>query len=379
MNYRPFGKLDFQVSALGFGCMRLPTIGDDVSQVDEPLTIDMIRRAIDQGVNYADTAYVYHGGNSERVLGKALKDGYREKIKIATKLPTWAVKQADDFDRLFEEQLERLQVEHIDFYLIHNLKATLWPTVRDLGVREWLDKIKAEGRVGGVGFSYHDSFELFCEIIDAYDGWDLAQIQYNYVDEQVQAGTKGLLYAASKGLAVVVMEPLLGGCLANAPAPVRSIFDAAPTDRTPADWALQWLWHKPEVSVVLSGMSAMQHVDENHESACKSGVGSLTDEELEVIARAHKEYEALSAVPCTRCGYCLPCPSGVDIPVNIQLYSDAVVFGGNQQILNRNLYNGLAEDARASACVACGECEEKCPQSIEVSELMPKVDAQFSS
>jgi len=377
MKYRQFGRLDFDVSALGFGCMRLPTLGGDASVVDEPLAIDMLRYAIDHGVNYVDSAYGYHGGNSEKVVGKALEDGYREKVKVATKLPPWSVKEADDFDRILDDQMDRLQVDHIDVYLLHNLQAAFWPKIRDLGVLDWLTKIKADGRVSELGFSFHDSYELFTEIVDAYD-WTFCQIQYNYMNEEVQAGTKGLEYAAEKGLAVVVMEPLLGGCLVNPPEPIQAIWDSAPAARTPADWALQWLWHKPEVSVVLSGMTAMEHVVENVESACRSGVGSLTEDDLKRFDQVRQEYEAINVVPCTRCGYCMPCSEGIDIPRNIQLYNDALVFGGNQAVLNRNLYHCLPEEARASVCAACRECEEKCPQDIEISEWMPKIAEQFA-
>lgn len=377
MQYRPFGRLDLEVSALGFGCMRLPVVGGDATAVDEPLAIEMLRHAIDHGVNYVDTAYPYHGGHSERVLGEALKGGFRERVKLATKLPTWAVKTPGDFDRLLDEQLERLQVEHVDFYLLHNLKATVWPAMRDLGVLEWLERIKADGRAGHVGFSYHDDFPLLKEILDAYDGWAMCQIQYNYMNEDIQAGTRGLEYAAGRGVAVAVMEPLLGGCLVNPPASVQRVWDESGTARTPAEWALQWLWHKPEVSVVLSGMSTMAQVEENLGSAGRSAVGSLTAGDLELVRRVREAYEAVSVVPCTRCGYCMPCPEGVDIPGNLQLYNDALVFGGNQAVLNRNLYNGMAENARASACVACRTCEEGCPQGIEISELMPKVQEAF--
>jgi hypothetical protein len=358
----------------------------------------MLRYAIDRGVNYLDSAHGYHGGNSERVIANALQGGYRDKVRIATKLPTWAVKERSDFDRFLDEQRSRLQTDRIDFYLLHNLQAAFWPRVRDLGVLDWLERIKADGRVGGVGFSYHDSFELFREIVDAYDGWALCQIQYNFVNERVQAGTRGLCYAAEKGLAVAVMEPLLGGCLANPPEPIRAIWESAPVRRTPADspfgvppsggpvlpgrptpadWALQWVWNKPEVAVVLSGMTAMQHVVENVASACRSGVGSLTDAELELFARVREQYETLYPVPCTRCGYCMPCPTGVDIPRAMQLYNDARVFGGGHVDLNRNLYRQLPEPARASACTACRTCEEKCPQSIKVSEWMPRIHEFF--
>lgn len=377
MKFRPFGKLDFQVSALGFGTMRFPTLGGDVSNVDEAQAIKLLRYAIDRGVNYIDSGYPYHGGNSERVLGKALQDGYREKVKIATKLPPWACSTRADFDRLFEEQCERLQLDTIDFYLIHNIQAPFWPKLRDLGVLDWLDKLQSEQRIGWTGFSFHDHYELLVEVIEAYDSWTVCQLQYNYMNEDVQAGTKGVKSAADKGLAVVVMEPLLGGCLAVPPPQVQAIWDAASVQRTPVDWALQWLWDKPEIAVALSGMGTMQQVQENLESASRSGVGSLTDDELAVVKQVQHEYKGISVVPCTRCGYCMPCPTGIDIPRNLQLYNDAVVFKGNQQVLNRNIYNCIPAEARASACVACGKCEEKCPQSIPVSEWMPRVAQQF--
>ena len=241
MKYRKFGKTGFNASALGFGCMRFPTTGSD-GAVDEPEAIRMVRYGIDSGINYIDTAYPYHGGDSERILGRALKDGYREKVRLATKLPIWEVKEAADFDRLLDEQLARLQTDCIDFYLLHNLQAPTWPKVRDLGVLDWLRKVKAAGKIGEMGFSYHDDYDTFVEIIDANPDWVFCQIQYNYMNEEVQAGTRGLEYAASKGLAVIVMEPLLGGCLATAPEPVKEVFELARSSRTPADWALQWLW-----------------------------------------------------------------------------------------------------------------------------------------
>jgi len=218
MQYRRFGHLDFEVSALGFGCMRLPTTGKP-GKIDEPAAVEMIRWAVDHGVNYIDTAYPYHGGNSERLLGAALEDGYRDKVALATKMPIWMVEKADDFDRFFDEQCERLRTERIDFYLLHNLQAPTWPKIRDLGAIAWLEKARADGRIGPVGFSFHDRADVLKEILDYYSGWSLCQIQYNFVNEDVQAGTRGLEYAAGKGLAVVIMEPLFGGTLAAPPEP----------------------------------------------------------------------------------------------------------------------------------------------------------------
>jgi len=377
MQYRQFGRTDFQVSALGFGCMRLPIVGGDSKNIDEPLAIEMLRYAIDHGVNYLDTAHPYHGGNSERLVGKALQGGYRDKVKVATKLPCWAVKEPADFDRLLDEQLGRLGLDHVDFYLLHNLQQRFWAPVRDLGVLDWLEKIRGSDRVGAVGFSFHDSFDLLTEILDAYDAWTVCQVQYNYANETVQGGTRGVELAAERGLAVVVMEPLLGGCLADPPAPIRAVWDAAPGGRTPAHWALQWLWNKPQIATVLSGMTTIEQVVQNVASAERSGIGTLSEADLARFAQAREQHAKLYPIPCTRCGYCMPCPNGVDIPLNLQLYNDAQVFEGSQSGLNRNLYACMPEEARASACVACGQCEEKCPQTIPISEWMPRVHERF--
>ena len=324
MQYRKFGKLDWKPSALGFGAMRLPIIDDDRTQIDEPEATKMIRYAIDHGVNYVDTAYNYHRGNSELFLGHALQGGYREKIRLATKQLPLEIETADDFDRLLDEQLERLQTDHVDFYLLHGMNAMWWPRMRDLGVLDWAEGAIADGRIGHLGFSFHDEFPVFQEIVDVYD-WTFCQIQHNYIDIEHQAGTEGLKYAASRGLAVVVMEPLLGGWLARAPQSVQELWDTAPTPRTPAAWGLQWLWNQPEVSVVLSGMSTMQQVEENVASASASEVGILTTEELALVDRVREAYRELRPIPCTECGYCMPCPNGVDIPYNFMLFNDGAM------------------------------------------------------
>jgi predicted aldo/keto reductase-like oxidoreductase len=244
MKYRTFGKLDWKPSALGFGAMRLPRIDDDPAQIDEPEATRMVRYAIDQGVNYVDTAYPYHRETSETFLGRALQDGYRERVKLATKLPCWKVETFDDFDRYLNEQLAKLQTDHIDFYLLHALNKETWPKMRDLGALRWAEGAQADGRIGHLGFSFHDKYEVFQEIVDATDLWMFCQIQYNYMDVEEQAGTKGLQYAAGKGLAVVIMEPLRGGRLTQyVPPAVQQIWDSAPVRRSPADFALQWLWN----------------------------------------------------------------------------------------------------------------------------------------
>lgn len=377
MQYRSFGHLDWKVSALGFGCMRLPVVDGDPARIDEPEATRMLHYAIDHGVNYVDTAYPYHGGNSERVLGRVLKGGYREKVRLATKLPCWLVETAADFDRLFNEQLERLQAERVDFYLLHSLSEKSWHKVRDLGVREWLEKRLAEGRVGHVGFSFHDKYPVFQEIIDSFDRWTFCQIQYNYMDVEEQAGTKGLQYAAAKGLAVVVMEPLLGGWLVNPPEPVQALWESAPVKRTPADWALQWLWSQPEVSVVLSGMSTMQQVQENVASAAASRVGLLAPAELDLIARVRAQYKALAPIPCTRCEYCQPCPNGIKIPRLFELYSNAIMF--NQMERSRNMYARVPAEEKADACAQCRQCEDVCPQQIEICNWLARIHEVLSA
>ena len=371
MLYRPFGKLDWKSSALGFGAMRLPTIDGDSGQIDESEATRILRYAIDHGVNYVDTAYPYHNGASEGFVGRALQDGYRERIKLATKLPSWLVKEADDLDRYLNEQLERLQTEKIDFYLLHALNEKHWPTLRDLKVFDWAERAMSDGRIGYLGFSFHDTVEVFEEIVDGYDNWTFCQIQYNYMDEEHQAGTRGLEYAAGKGLAVVVMEPIRGGRLSiKPPRPIMELWESAPVQRSPAGWALQWVWNHPEVSVVLSGMGVMEHVEENVVSASHSGSGALTGEELALIGRVRDKYAELAPIPCTDCKYCLPCPSGVSIPRILTIYNEAMMY--NDLGGARMQYDWLKEEERADLCIACGECEEVCPQSIEIIEWLAK-------
>ena len=373
MIYRPFGKTGFQVSALSFGCMRLPT--KEKGEVDEAEATRMLHYAIDHGLNYVDTAYPYHGGNSERFLGRALKGGYRERIKLATKQPGWMIKTAADFDRILDEQLERLQTSQIDFYLLHGLGKKRWDFLRDLGVIPWAEKAILDGRINHLGFSFHDNVEAFKAIVDGYDHWAMCQVQYNYMNITDQAGTEGVQYAAAKGLAVVVMEPLLGGKLVNPPEAVQKLWATAETKRGAAEWALQWLWNQPEVSSVLSGMSTMPQMEENIASADHAAIGSLTAADQELFNKVREAYKSLSPVPCTSCRYCMPCPNGVDIPRNFAVLNDGVMYGNLEAA--RHGYHFIPRDQTeailASSCISCGDCEELCPQGILISKWMPYI------
>lgn len=382
MLYRKFGKTNEEVSALGFGCMRLPVIDGDPTKIDEEKAVEMVRYAIDNGVNYIDTAYPYHGndftkgGESEPFVAKALKDGYRERVNIATKLPTWLIQSREDMDRLLNEQLERLQTETIDFYLVHTLNKQLWANVKNLGIDEFLDKAIEDGRIRYTGFSFHDDVDTFKEIVDSYD-WSFCQIQYNYLDENYQAGKEGLEYAAERGLGISVMEPLRGGSLTNKlPNEILDIWNDADVKRTPAEWALRWIWNHPEVSVVLSGMTEMEHAKENIQIAKASEPNSLTQKELELVDGAKKIFKEKMKVDCTNCRYCMPCPVGVDIPQNFAMYNNAYLFDDIARW--KMMYsNFLSPKAKASNCVECGKCEGHCPQNIPIRQQLKNVKEVF--
>lgn len=374
MQYRTMGHTGVKVSALGFGCMRFPIIGEDHAAIDEEKASALLDYAIAHGVTYLDNGYPYHGGQSERFVGRYLQQtGQRDRLLLATKMPVRLVESTEDYDRLFEEQRERFQTDHFEFYLLHGLRGTSWQRSVELGVIDWLERRRAAGDIEHVGFSFHDELSALKTIIDGYAGWDFCQVQYNYMNETVQAGTAGVTYAAEHGLGVVVMEPLLGGRLAHPPASVQAIWDSAARRWSPAEWALQWLWTKPEVSVVLSGMSAIEQVVENVEAASRSAVGALTPVDLATVEAVRDRYNELCPVPCTRCEYCMPCPNGVNIPGNFAMLNEGVMFDALAEVRRR--YGHMAEDARASACVQCRSCEPKCPQSITISEWMPLLHA----
>ncbi len=372
MIYRQFGKTDIKISQLGFGCMRFPiTDPNNPKTINESESKRMLHYAIDNGVNYLDNAYSYHMEMSERFVGKALKGGYRKKVYLATKMPVWCVKSKEDSQKYFDEQLRRLQTDRIDMYLLHSLGKNGWETVQQCDILGFLDEMLKQGKIRFAGFSYHDELLLFKEIVDAYP-WACCLIHLNYVDDDFQAGVKGLEYAHKKGLAVVIMEPLRGGKLAQkVPAEVLNMIRQSRYKQTPTEFALRWLYNRPEVSCVLSGMSSMEHVKENVKFASKEHAGTLSAQDLALYARVKQFYRTRTKVNCTQCGYCIPCSQDIPIPFILELYNDAYVYNADEN--SQWMYSVFVKpENRADHCTACGECEEKCPQKIPIAECMEK-------
>lgn len=379
MLYREMASTGDRLSILGFGCMRLPGRGP---RIDEKRARAQLLSAVERGVNYIDTAFQYHVGASEPFVGKVVSEaGIRDRVNIATKLPPWNVRVREDMDRILGVQLQRLRTDRIDYYLVHSLAARSFDKMLRLGVLEFLERARDDGRIVNAGFSFHGDPETFKRIVDAHP-WQFCQIQFNYLDQEHQAGVEGLRYAARRGLGVVVMEPLRGGNLARPlPEPVRDVLDRAPTHRTPAEWALRWVWNHPEVHVVLSGMNDERHIDENLAVADEALPGSLTEDELRLVDRARDAWRDLMRADCTGCGYCMPCPEGVDIPTCFELYNTSRVLGDRRGAHGTYLFRvaGLStgRPAGPSLCVKCRRCEKACPQDLPVSELLEEVAAEF--
>ncbi len=364
------GKTGVEVSVLGFGCMRLPVIDGDGDRIDEAKAIELVRRGIDNGMNYLDTAFGYHGGNSERLVGKVLKEGYREKAYLATKLPLWSVNCEEDVDRIFNEQLEKLDTDYIDFYLLHAVNNESWETkVLKFDILSKLEKKLAEGKIKHLGFSFHDDLDVFKKIIDSYDGFEFCQIQFNYIDVDYQAGIEGLEYAASKGLGVIVMEPLLGGKLAS---PHEKVAAKLSKEKTPVEWALDFVWNRPEVAMLLSGMGTEQMVDDNLGYADKADIGMLSAENLEMLSQAKHVFDEMNLVPCTGCEYCMPCPAGVIIPKVFSAFNK-ITEGGRRLV--KEVFPDI--EVNASLCKKCGKCENACPQHIKIIDTLHKFKNQF--
>jgi len=366
MQYREFGKTGLKPSVLGFGMMRLPKNEDGT--INEQWAIDNLRAAIDRGLTYVDTAYVYK--DSERVTGLCLQDGYREKVTLATKLPIPLVDSEADFDRLLNEELERLQTDHIDLYLLHAMNKDRWAKVKKLNILAMMEKAKAAGKIRHIGFSFHDSLEVFQDILNGYDGWEFCQLQLNYMDVNYQAGLEGMRLAHEKGLALVVMEPLRGGALANVSEDV-----AAMLPKNPVQSALEFLWNMPEVNVVLSGMNDTAQVEQNMAIAEASYAGMLSEEELANILAAGEKLRAAVLIPCTGCDYCNVCPQEIPIPKIFSIYNHFQSKGTWLYALTD--YKALGEPNGAN-CVSCGACVQACPQHISIFEELAKIHERLT-
>lgn len=374
MLYREFKKIDKKVSLLGLGCMRFPENED--GSVKEQESIEIIRSSIDSGVNYVDTAFTYHGGKSEKILGKALKDGYREKVLLADKMPIWIAKDEDSMKSIFYKQLERLDTDCIDMYLVHNVNRGIWKRALKLNLMPFLEEMKAEGRIKHIGFSFHDSYEFFEEMLDAYP-WEFCQIQLNYMDKDHQAGVRGLKYAAEKGLDVIVMEPLKGGRITDAIPPViQSLWDSAPVKRSPAEWAFKWLASMPEITLMLSGMSSKDQVEENIKLLSDESITKMTDDESALIDKVSDEYNRLIKYACTGCNYCMPCPQKLDIPRILRYFNDWNVYEKNPST-KMEYETWIGPGQHASDCIGCRACEEKCPQALPISQAMKEAAEAF--
>ncbi len=379
LQYRNIPGTDISLSTLGLGCMRFPVHQEDQNQIDEEKAVAMIRHSIDKGVNFIDTAHPYHGGNSELVVGKALQEGYRQQTFLSTKLPVVKMESERDFDKLLEEQLQKLQTDWIDFYFLHALNPMNWEKVKEFDLLSKLDKAKMEGKIRFPSFSFHAGTELFKEIVDAYT-WTMTLVQFNYLDEHYQAGIEGIKYAYDQQVGIAVMEPLRGGKLAQElPEQVAKIITEAPVERSAADWGLRWVLDHPEVTTVLSGMSNMEQIDENIEITSKAHINTLSDVELNVIQELKQVYQDKMQVGCTNCRYCLPCePVNIPIPSVLTIYNDMYMFEDEDKAKER--YQRLIEsDRHAEKCIKCGTCEKECPQDIPIIDWMERIHSQLSS
>jgi len=372
MQYVPFGKLGFEISRLGFGAMRIPMIEENGARhPDTARGVELIRHAIDQGVNYVDTAYVYSEKQNEEMVGEALKGGYRERVKIATKLACPLVESRGDMNKMLDEQLKKLGVGYIDFYLLHALNKDRWAKMKALGATDFLDEAVKDGRIKYPSFSFHDKYEVFEDILTSYD-WQMAQIQFNYLDINEQAGLRGLRLAGRRNVPIVVMEPLRGGALASPPPEVKKILDRYPQKRSAHEWAFRYVGHFGEVAVQLSGMSTREMVDDNLAIFDQISVGCMTEKDLRMVSALRAAYKKRMPIGCTGCSYCVPCPKGVRIPKLFATYNESKMFD-RPEALSRNYEFYVKSEADASRCVGCGLCEKQCPQSLPIRQWLKTV------
>ena len=376
MNYRHFPKIDdCKISVLGFGCMRFPLV-QGTKEIDKEKTRELIKAAYNEGVNYYDTAWPYHGGTSEEVLGSILQEeNLRDKVYIADKCPVWDINTEEDFDRILDAQLKKLKTDHIDFYLLHAMNTEHWEKMKKLHAISFMERAKKIGKIRHIGFSFHDSLTVFKQMIDDYKGWEFCQIQYNYLDDDREKqisnpGKQALAYAAKNEIGVIIMEPLRGGLLANPPKGVRDIFAAAETPRLPAEWGLRFVWESQEVVTALSGMNDMTQVLVNCATASSAFPNSLPQKQLAVVKKAKDWFESRIRVPCTHCNYCMPCPQGVSIPDIFWGYNDSSMRGAFEEGVPKTVVADylkmIKEGKGADKCVGCGLCATKCPQHIQI-------------
>jgi len=377
MQYVPFGNHGFDVSRLGFGCMRLPTMqkGEE-TVIDREAAIALIRKGIDNGITYVDTAYGYHNGESEIVTGLALKEGYREKVTLTTKLPPWVLNEEADMNKVLDEQLKKLDVPYVDFYILHALNKDSFAKLQSFHYKDFVKQAMKDGRIKRTGFSFHDDHETFVKILKDFDNWGMAQIQYNYLDDEIQATEKGLRLAGEMGIPLVIMEPLRGGALANPPANVAEVIKNHEKQRSAVEWAFAYIADYAEVATILSGMSNEAQLMDNIAIFDKLTVGGMTEEDKKLVKSLKEAYLSRMPVKCTGCEYCIPCPQDVRIPKIFAAYNDSKKFDNEGSFLRR--YADFAKNGHdGSKCIQCGRCESLCPQQLPIMDWLQKIDQEY--